>query len=98
MGVRKSLALKWDREKDSAPRMIAAGKGPLAERIITLARAAGVPVEENTALTEALVDTPPGREIPPELYELAAELYLFIMDLDSLLTEELPSGNNTPKG
>ncbi|MDC7241533.1 MAG: EscU/YscU/HrcU family type III secretion system export apparatus switch protein [Spirochaetales bacterium] len=87
MGLRKSLALKWNREKDNAPRMIAAGKGPMAERIITLAREAGVPVEENSLLTEALIDTAPGSEIPPELYQLAAELYIFLMELDSEAAE-----------
>lgn len=82
MGMKKSLALKWDREKDDAPRLIASGKGPLADRIIHLAREAGIPIQENPALTEAMVDTAPGSEIPPELYQLAAEVYLFLMDLE----------------
>lgn len=83
MGIKKSLALKWDREKDDAPRLIAAGKGPLADRIISLAMEAGIPIQENAVLTESLVDTVPGSEIPPELYQIAAEIYIFLMELEN---------------
>ncbi|MDC7232173.1 MAG: EscU/YscU/HrcU family type III secretion system export apparatus switch protein [Spirochaetales bacterium] len=82
MGIKKSIALKWDRDKDDAPRLIAAGKGPLAGKILSIAREAGIPVQENALLTEALADSPPGREIPPELYQLAAEIYIFLMELE----------------
>ncbi|MBF9018575.1 MULTISPECIES: EscU/YscU/HrcU family type III secretion system export apparatus switch protein [unclassified Oceanispirochaeta] len=82
MGIRKSIALKWDREKDDAPRLIAAGKGPLADRIVSLALEAGIPVQQNGMLTEALIDTATGSEIPPELYQLAAEVYIFLMKLE----------------
>lgn len=82
MGVRKSLALKWNREKDEAPRLIAAGKGPLADRIVSLALEAGIPVQENKGLTEALSEFSPGCEIPPDLYQMAAEVYIFLMELD----------------
>lgn len=87
MGIKKSLALKWDREKDDAPRLIAAGKGALADRIISLAIEAGIPIQENSILTEALVDTTTGREIPPELYQIAAEVYIFLMELEKAEAE-----------
>ena len=87
MGIKKSLALKWDKEKDDAPRLIAAGKGPLADRIISLAVEAGIPVQENGVLTEALVDAAPGSEIPPELYQIAAEVYIFLMELEKAEAE-----------
>ncbi|MDA3957707.1 EscU/YscU/HrcU family type III secretion system export apparatus switch protein [Oceanispirochaeta sp.] len=83
MGINKSVALKWNRESDEAPRLIAAGKGPLADRILALALEAGVPVQEDTVLAETLADAPVGSEIPPELYQLAAEVYLFLMDLEN---------------
>lgn len=82
MGIRQSLALKWDREKDDAPRLIAAGKGPLADRIVSLALEAGIPVQENEILVEAMADISVGSEVPPELYRLAAEVYLFLMNLE----------------
>ena len=87
MGIKKSLALKWDREKDDAPRLIAAGKGALADRILSLAMEAGIPIQENGILTEALVDTALGSEIPPELYQIAAEVYIFLMELEKTEAE-----------
>jgi len=82
LGIRKSIALKWDREQDDAPRMIASGKGPLAERIIQLAQDAGIPVLEDPVLAGILADSPAGTEIPPELYQLAAEVYIFLLELE----------------
>ena len=83
MGLKKAAALKWDREKDEAPRLIAAGKGAMAERILALAEEAGLPVREDPVLSAALEELEPGREIPEELYSLAAELYIFLMELES---------------
>lgn len=82
MGIRKSIALKWNREHDDAPRLIAAGKGPFADRIIQLALDAGIPVLEDPVLAGIMADSPVGSEIPPELYQLAAEVYIFLMELD----------------
>jgi flagellar biosynthesis protein len=87
MGINKSVALKWDRESDAAPRLIAAGKGPLADRILSLALDAGIPVREDSILAEALADAPIGSEIPPELYQLAAEVYIFLMNLETSFYE-----------
>jgi len=82
MGIKKSIALKWNREQDDAPRLIAAGKGPFADRIIQLALDAGIPVMEDPVLAGIMADSPVGSEIPPELYQLAAEVYIFLMELD----------------
>jgi len=82
LGIRKSVALKWNREQDNAPRMIASGKGPLADRIVRLAEEAGIPVVENPVLAGIMSDTPAGSEIPPELYQIAAEIYIFLMELE----------------
>lgn len=82
MGIKKAAALKWDRERDEAPRLIAAGKGAMAERILALAEESGLPVREEPLLSAALEELTPGREIPEELYTLAAELYLFLMELE----------------
>ena len=84
MGLNKgAAALKWDRERDDAPRLIAAGKGYLADKILALAEEASIPMMEEGTLTEILLTMEPGREIPPELFALAAEVYVFLMELDS---------------
>jgi len=86
MGLEKgAAALKWDREKDEAPRLIASGKGYLADKILALAEESGIPLVEQEPLTHLLLSLEPGREIPPELFALAAEVYIFLMELDSSL-------------
>lgn len=84
MGIGKgAAALKWHRDRDEAPRLIASGKGYLADKILALADEAGIPVVEQEPLTKVLLSLEPGKEIPPELFRLAAEVYVFIMELDS---------------
>lgn len=86
MGMRKgAAALKWNRDSDDAPRLIAAGKGYLAERILSLADEAEIPIVEKEPLADVLLSMKPGCEIPPELFRMAAEVYVFLMELDSSL-------------
>ena len=77
-----AAALKWNRDTDDAPRLIAAGKGYLADRILALAEKAEIPIIEQEPLTQVLLSMDPGREIPPELFALTAEIYIFLMKLD----------------
>lgn len=87
MGIDKgAAALHWNREKDEAPRLIASGKGLLADRILSLAEEAGIPMVEQKPLTKLLLAMKPGSEIPPELFRLTAEVYVFLMELDSSLS------------
>jgi len=69
---KKAAALKYDPGEDNAPRVVAKGEGYLAQRIIELAREAGVPIKEDSSLVEALLKVELEREIPPELYEAVA--------------------------
>lgn len=86
MGIDKgAAALLWDRDKDDAPRLIAAGKGYLADKILALAEDAGIPVVEESPMVEVLLGLQPGNEIPPELFQLAAEVYVFLMELENSL-------------
>ena len=83
MGMKKkAAALRWDPEKDEAPRMIASGKGLLAEKILAIAEKQDIPVLEQGPLADALSSLDPGQTIPPELFLLAAEVYAFLADLD----------------
>ena len=75
---RRAVALEYDVQSGSAPRVVAAGQGTLAEKIIELARQAGVPMSENSVLAQALVKVPPGQEIPVEAYRAVAEIIAFI--------------------
>ncbi|MCL2603975.1 MAG: EscU/YscU/HrcU family type III secretion system export apparatus switch protein [Defluviitaleaceae bacterium] len=77
----KAVAVKYDPE-DVAPKIMAKGAGLVAERIIENAKLADVPVYKDTALAEELTRIDLGANIPPELYEVVAQVLIFISDLD----------------
>ncbi|KYH32981.1 EscU/YscU/HrcU family type III secretion system export apparatus switch protein [Neomoorella mulderi] len=81
-GVRKAVALQYNSEQDKAPRVVASGRGAIADKIITTAREAGVPVHRDTHLAEMLAGIDIGSEIPVELYQMVAEILVFIYSLD----------------
>ncbi len=76
--VKKAAALKYERGKDRAPRLVAKGTGPIAEKIVELARENGVEVLEDKELVEFLVALDVGQEIPPELYKAVAEVLAYV--------------------
>ena len=76
--VKKAVALKYEREKDRAPRLVAKGVGTVAERIVELARESGVEILEDEELVEFLVALDVGDEIPPELYRAVAEVLAYV--------------------
>lgn len=77
----KAAALKYRHGKDSAPKLVAKGKGKVAEKIIEIAKAHGIPVQENKELVEFLSMLDLYQEIPPELYKAVAEILAFVYSL-----------------
>lgn len=86
-----AAALRYEPEKDDAPRLVAKGRGKIAERIIELAREHGVTIYEDHELTEVLSRLDLNQMIPPELYYAVAEVLAFVYRLNgrapSLLEE-----------
>ncbi|WP_457678980.1 EscU/YscU/HrcU family type III secretion system export apparatus switch protein [Thermovibrio sp.] len=78
MERKKAAALKYERGRDSAPRVVAKGEGNLAERIVSLAKESGVPIVKDERVVELLLKVDAGREIPPELYRAVAKIIAFI--------------------
>lgn len=74
-----AVALHYD--KTGAPRVTAKGKGAVGERIIEVARAHDIPIEENEVLAGALSNVELGDEIPAELYKAVAEVLVFVLGL-----------------
>ena len=68
----RAAALSYE-QGEEAPRVVASGRGLIAERIIEEAKAAGVPVREDPALAQALAALELERTIPGELYAAVAE-------------------------
>ena len=77
---KRAAALRY--EGTSAPKVVAAGRGLIAEKILAAAREAGVPVREDAALAEALSGLELGREVPEELWVAVAEALAWAYRLD----------------
>lgn len=78
----QAAAIEYNEKQDEVPRLVASGKGYVAEKIVALAREAEVPVVEDAALISALMVLELGEEIPAELYEAVARILAFIYKLD----------------
>lgn len=79
---RKAVALKYEPDKDRAPRVTAKGGRAVAERIIELARKEGIPIQEDPNLVAALMTLDFQEEIPPQLYKAVAEILAFVYRLN----------------
>jgi len=82
---RRAAALKYNADpanRDAAPKVLAAGAGLIAERIVEIAREQGVPVHEDAALAEALARLELEQEIPPELFAAVAEVLVWAYGLE----------------
>jgi len=80
---RTAVALSYDKE-DEAPKVIASGKGYLADRIIERALEADIPMHKDEKLANTLSKLEIGDMIPPELYEVVAEVLVFVDKMDRI--------------
>jgi flagellar biosynthesis protein len=78
----KAVALKYDQKKDKSPKVIAKGRGNIAEKIIDIAKEHNVPLYEDKNLIQILEALDLETEIPPELYRAVAEVLAFIYRLN----------------
>ena len=81
--VKQAIALEYDPDNE-APVVISSGKGALADRIIEKAKEAAVPVHRDDKLAETLSRLDIGEAIPPELYEVVAEILVFVDAMDKI--------------
>jgi flagellar biosynthesis protein len=79
--VKNQLAVALHYDKKGAPRVIAKGRGTIGEKIIEVAKAHDIPIEENEVLAGALSNVELGDEIPAELYKAVAEVLVFVLRL-----------------
>ena len=76
-----AVALKYNTEKDAAPRVVAKGMRLKAEKIREIAKQYNIPVMKNVNLANALYRVDVGQEIPEELYDAVAEVLNFVFAL-----------------
>lgn len=81
--LKQAIALEYDPSKD-APTVVASGRGLMAEKIIEKAKESNVPVHRDDKLADTLSRLDIGEMIPPELYEVVAEVLVFVDAMDKI--------------
>lgn len=81
--VKQAIALEYD-PGDVAPKVVASGKGALAEKIIEKAQESNVPLHKDSKLAGTLSKLEIGDFIPPELYEVVAEILVFVDEMEKI--------------
>jgi len=86
--LEKAVALRYDEEKDSSPRVVAKGKGYIARQIREIADEYGIPIRHDDDLVELLAQVDIDKEIPKELYAAVAEILSWIYRANEELRKE----------
>jgi len=82
--IKKAIALDYDIDVNQAPKVIAKGKGELANNIIKIAQDNDVPIKKDEDLVELLSAIDIDKEIPESMYKAVSEIFSFIYDLTTL--------------
>lgn len=80
-----AAALKYNGEQGGAPKIVAAGRGPLAGKIEEIALKENIPIHRDKVLAQVLAELGVGVEIPPELYQAVAKILVQVAQLDKEL-------------
>lgn len=78
-----AIALEYNPDEE-APKIIATGKGLIAEKIIEKAKEADIPVHQDSKLAGTLSKLEIGEMIPPQLYEAVAEVLVFVDAMEKI--------------
>lgn len=81
--VKKAAAIHYEKGS-TAPKVIAKGKGIIAENIMNKAIEEDIPIYQDAELANILTQIEIGDLIPPELYEVVAEILVFVGNIDKL--------------
>ena len=80
--LKQSVALRYRPKEERAPRVVAKGKGYLAEKIIEIAKKHGIPIKYEPDLVQILSKLDLDQEVPPSLYRAVAEIFAFVYRLN----------------
>lgn len=89
--LNKAVALKYNKESESAPRVVAKGAGSVASRIRHMAEQSGIPIRRDDELVEFLAKIDLNQEIPVELYGAVAEILSWIYRANESMKKETDS-------
>ena len=80
------VALKYE-NGFKAPKVIAKGSGYIADKILEVAQENDVFIHTDENLAENLNKLELGSDVPPELFEIVAQIYIFADKIDAILGE-----------
>lgn len=80
--MQKAVALAYKKNQDNAPRVIASGKGLLAQNIIAKAKDFNIPLFCNKNLVDSLLEIQINEEIPQILYDSVVEVFIWLNKLE----------------
>lgn len=86
---KKSVALKYESQRDIAPKVIASGYGEIAKRIIEIAKENNIPIYQDESLTDFLVKLKIGDYIPEELYKIVAQIFVWVWDISGKIPKKV---------
>jgi len=75
---KKAVVIKYIRNKDNAPKVVAKGTGFIAEKILELAKKHNIPIVKDEKLVSFLINVDIGKEIPPETYKVVAKILSYV--------------------
>jgi len=84
-----AVALGYEPNKGQSPKVLAAGFGEVAKKILELAKENELYIHEDKNLAELPAQVPVGQDIPEDAYQLVAELLAFLYQTDEKLAEKL---------
>lgn len=87
---RTAIALGYDPDTDVAPKIIATGRGILADKILDVAKESQIPIHKDEKLASTLSKLELGDAIPKELYDIVSEILVFVDRMDKIKSKVLP--------
>jgi flagellar biosynthesis protein len=85
----KAVAILYNENDSAAPKIVASGKGVIAEKIINTAKDAGIHIQQDANLVELLSKVEVGEEIPTELYQTVAEVLAFVYKINERFKQKM---------
>lgn len=87
--IKQAVALSYDEQKNSAPKVVAKGSGEIAKEIVEIAKENNIPIQEDPTLVQMLSELEINQTIPEELYEVVAEIFAFIYKVEKQFDDKL---------
>ena len=89
---KEAIALSYDPIAGDAPKVVAKGKGKIAENILDKAKENDIPIQEDPTLVELLGQLNVDETIPEQLYQAVAEVFAYIYHVDRVHGSKNNSG------